>query len=213
MSLRKKFGKKSVGVIAIVLVVAGVTTGIILNRQNNEKQAAGEVLTYSTDKPEETKPKKETYKWQGQPTDPKFITLPTIKADGFIQKVGVDQNKQIAVPNNIHVAGWFNQSVLPGEKGLSIIDGHVTGRVNNGIFKDLDKLKDGDTFKIEFGNGTSKDFKVVKKVDVLVKDAAGVLFSQEPGIERQLNLITCSGVFDKKSQSYPNRLIVIAQSL
>lgn len=213
MSLRKRFGKKSVGVIAIVLVVAGVTTGIILNRQNNEKQAAGEVLTYSTDKPEETKPKKETYKWQGQPTDPKFITLPTIKADGFIQKVGVDQNKQIAVPNNIHVAGWFNQSVLPGEKGLSIIDGHVTGRVNNGIFKDLDKLKDGDTFKIEFGNGTSKDFKVVKKVDVLVKDAAGVLFSQEPGIERQLNLITCSGVFDKKSQSYPNRLIVIAQSL
>ena len=213
MSLRKRFGKKSVGVIAIVLVVAGVTTGIILNRQNNEKQAAGEVLTYSTDKPEETKPKKETYKWQGQPTDPKFITLPTIKADGFIQKVGVDQNKQIAVPNNIHVAGWFNQSVLPGEKGLSVIDGHVTGRVNNGIFKDLDKLKDGDTFKIEFGNGTSKDFKVVKKVDVLVKDAAGVLFSQEPGIERQLNLITCSGVFDKKSQSYPNRLIVIAQSL
>ena len=213
MSLRKRFGKKSVGVIAIVLVVAGVTTGIILNRQNNEKQAAGEVLTYSTDKPEETKPKKETYKWQGQPTDPKFITLPTIKADGFIQKVGVDQNKQIAVPNNIHVAGWFNQSVLPGEKGLSIIDGHVTGRVNNGIFKDLDKLKDGDTFKIEFGNGTSKDFKVVKKVDVLVKDAAGVLFSQEPGIERQLNLITCSGVFDKKSQSYPNRLIVITQAL
>ena len=213
MSLRKRFGKKSVGIIAIVLVVAGVTTGIILNRQNNEKQVAGEVLTYSTDKPEETKPKKETYKWQGQPTDPKFITLPTIKADGFIQKVGVDQNKQIAVPNNIHVAGWFNQSVLPGEKGLSIIDGHVTGRVNNGIFKDLEKLKDGDTFKIEFGNGTSKDFKVVKKVDVLVKDAAGVLFSQEPGIERQLNLITCSGVFDKKSQSYPNRLIVITQAL
>ncbi len=111
------------------------------------------------------------------------------------------------------MAGWFNQSVLPGEKGLSIIDGHVTGRVNNGIFKDLEKLKDGDTFKIEFGNGTSKDFKVVKKVDVLVKDAAGVLFSQEPGIERQLNLITCSGVFDKKSQSYPNRLIVITQAL
>ena len=213
MSLRKRFGKKSVGIIAIVLVVAGVTTGIILNRQNNEKQVAGEVLTYSTDKPEETKPKKETYKWQGQLTDPKFITLPTINADGFIQKVGVDQNKQIAVPNNIHVAGWFNQSVLPGEKGLSIIDGHVTGRVNKGIFKDLEKLKDGDTFKIEFGNGTSKDFKVVKKVDVLVKDAAGVLFSQEPGIERQLNLITCSGVFDKKSQSYPNRLIVITQAL
>lgn len=138
--------------------------------------------------------------------------MPTINTDGFIQKVGVDQKKQIAVPNNIHVAGWFNQTAIPGEKGLSIIDGHVTGRVNNGIFKDLGKLKDGDIFKIEFGNGTSKEFKVVKKIDSLVKDSASVLFSQEPGIERQVNLITCSGVFDRKTQSYPNRLVVIAEA-
>lgn len=203
--------KKVFGILAVILVVVGVTTGILLTR-NNKEQSTGEVLTYSTDKPEEVKPSKDTYKWQGQPTDPKFITMPTITTDGFIQKVGVDQNKEIAVPNNIYVAGWFNQTVVPGEKGLSIIDGHVTGRVNNGIFKDLSKLNDGDEFKIEFGNGTIKEFKAVKKIDVPVKDAASVLFSQEPGIERQVNLITCSGTFDKQTQRYPNRLIVIAQA-
>ncbi len=212
MSLRQKFGKKSIGVLVVLLVVSGITAGFLLNKNNQKKQSTGEVLTYSTDKPDETKPNKDTYKWQGQPTDPKFITMPTINTDGFIQKVGVDQKKQIAVPNNIHVAGWFNQTAIPGEKGLSIIDGHVTGRVNNGIFKDLGKLKDGDIFKIEFGNGTSKEFKVVKKIDSLVKDSASVLFSQEPGIERQVNLITCSGVFDRKTQSYPNRLVVIAEA-
>lgn len=147
------------------IALVGVAALGFLVFSNNTSQVTPEVLTYSTDKPDEAKPNKDTYKWQGQPTDPKFITMPTINNDGFIQKVGVDQNKQIAVPNNIHVAGWFNQSQLPGDKGLSIIDGHVTGRVNNGIFKDLGKLKKDDVFKIEFGNGTVKEFKMVKSVD------------------------------------------------
>ncbi len=205
--MKKK--KRVLVLVAVLLLVAGMVGYVLL--KPDKKSAATDVVTYSTDSPDEEKPNKDTYKWQGQPTDPKFITMPTINGEGFIQKVGVDQNKQIAVPGNVHVAGWFNQTVLPGEKGLSIIDGHVTGRVNNGIFKDLDKLKDGDQFKIEYGNGTSKDFKVVKSVDVKVDSAASVLFSQEPSIERQVNLITCSGKFDRATQRYPNRLIVIAQ--
>lgn len=203
--------KKVFGILLLAVLLVGAITGIRM-LSDSVKQTSGEVLTYSTDKPDETKPSKSTYKWQGTATDPKIINLPTINTEGFIQKVGVDQKKQIAVPNNIYIAGWFNQTVLPGEKGLSIIDGHVTGRVNNGIFKDLSKLSDGDNFTIEFGNGSKKEFKVVKKVDTLVKDSASVLFSQEPGIERQVNLITCSGVFDRKSQSYPNRLVIIAEA-
>lgn len=212
MSIKNKFGKKSVGYLVIAVIAISLTVGFLVSTNEADK-ATGEILTYSTDKPEETKPNKETYKWQGLPTDPKLITMQTIKTEGFVQKVGVDQNKEIAVPNNIYVAGWFNQSVIPGERGLSIVDGHVTGRINNGIFKDLGKLKDGDTFKIEYGNGMSKDFKVVKKVDVPVKDAASVLFSHEPGLERQVNLITCSGAFDKKTQRYANRLIVISEAI
>lgn len=212
MNVSGIFKKKFVVPIAIVLLAVAVSSILFITRQDKITEASN-VVTYSTDKPDENKPDKNSYEWQGKQTDPKFITMPTINTEGFIQNVGVDQNKQIAVPSNIHVAGWFNQTVLPGEKGLSIIDGHVTGRVNNGIFKDLSNLNDGDNFTIELGNGSKKEFKTVKKVDTLVKDSASVLFSQEPGIERQVNLITCSGVFDRKSQSYPNRLIVIAEAI
>lgn len=212
MNVSGIFKKKFVVPIAIVLLAVAVSSILFITRQDKITEASN-VVTYSTDKPDENKPDKNSYEWQGKQTDPKFITMPTINTEGFIQNVGVDQNKQIAVPSNIHVAGWFNQTVLPGEKGLSIIDGHVTGRVNNGIFKDLSNLNDGDNFTIELGNGSKKEFKTVKKVDTLVKDSASVLFSQEPGIERQVNLITCSGVFDRKSQSYPNRLIVIAKAI
>lgn len=211
--MKKILKNKKLLLVLIVILIVGGVTGIVLSRNNKKtsQQKNADVVTFSTDKPDENKPNKDTYKWQGKPTDPKYITMPSISGEGFIQKVGVDQNKEIAVPGNIHVAGWFNQTVVPGEKGLSILDGHVTGRVNNGIFKDLIKMKTGDVFKIEYGNGSSKEFKVVKSVDIEVAKAAGVLFSQEPGIERQVNLITCSGKFDKKTQHYLNRLIVIAQ--
>lgn len=179
--------------------------------KNDTTYTKSTVINYSTDKPNESKPDKNNYKWKGVSTEPKYIDLPTIKSGGFIQNVGIDQNNKIAVPNNIHIAGWFKQSKLPGDKGLSILDGHVTGRVNNGIFKNLINVKDGDSFTVEFGDGTRKNFRTVKKIDVPENEAKNVLFSQEPSIVNQLNLITCSGEFNSQTRSYPNRLIVISE--
>ena len=66
------------------------------------------------------------------------LLLQVISIDAYLQNVGVDQNNQIAVPNNIHIAGWFVDSVRPGENGLSVIDGHVDGRVaNEGVLRTL----------------------------------------------------------------------------
>ncbi|CAG1020871.1 sortase A [Patescibacteria group bacterium] len=147
------------------------------------------------------------------PADPRLLTLPTINTDAYIQKVGVDQNNQIAVPDNIHFAGWYINSVKPGEKGLSIIDGHVDGLFNPGVFRNLKELKQEDIFTIEYGNGSIYTFKVVDKKEISTEDAAKVLFSKNPGIVSQLNLITCVGVFDPSVQSYDKRLIVIAEKI
>ena len=167
-------------------------------------------ITYSTDTPDENKPAND-YKWSGKPEEPKYIRLSTIQTEGFIQTVGVDQHKQVAVPDNIHIAGWFKDSVRPGEQGLSIIDGHVDGRKERGIFKRLIELKQNDEFKVEMGNSRTKTFRVMKVVSVEVKDAANVLFSQDPSIKNQLNLITCGGNFNQQSGQYNNRIIVISE--
>jgi LPXTG-site transpeptidase (sortase) family protein len=168
------------------------------------------VVTHSTDKPDETKPAK-NYEWKGTLDDPKYINLPTITAGGFIQTVGVDQNKQVAVPSNIHMAGWFRDSVKPGQKGLSIIDGHLDGKDADGIFIHLQKMKQDDTFTIEFGDGSTKQFKVTSITTVDTKDAANVLFSQNPKATSQLNLITCGGTFDRSSRLYDKRVIVSSE--
>jgi LPXTG-site transpeptidase (sortase) family protein len=175
-------------------------------------QSVPEVITYSTDQPIEEPPPKD-YKWSGGESDPKRIILPTVSVDGFVQRVGVDQNKEVAVPDNIHMAGWFINTAQPGQKGLSVIDGHVDGREQGGIFRRLKELRKDDEFQIELGSGDIKRFKVMQITEVNAKEAASILFSQSPKVTSQLNLITCGGTYDKASQRYDKRVIVSASLL
>lgn len=200
----------------IALVVAasiGVFAGNrIFKKKQTAKvpQQAQDIITYSTDKPDESKANADNYNWKGSAEEPKKIRISKLGVDAFIQKAGVDQNKAVAVPNNVHLASWFADSAKPGQSGLSIVDGHVTGRTAEGVFKNLTKLVKDDTFEIEQGNGTVRKYKVVEKVELKESESAAYLFSQKPEIKSQLNLITCGGNFDKSVGKYENRVIVAA---
>lgn len=166
-------------------------------------------LTNSTDEPEETKPNCNNYKVADHL--PRKITLPSIDSSGCIIRVGIDQDNAVAVPGNIHLAGWYKNSPLPGEPGVSIIDGHVSGKYNPGIFKKLKQLKTGDRYKIEFGDKSTKTFQVVNVKEYSVDEATKKMYEQSTSIERQLNLITCGGRFDKKANQYENRVLVTSK--
>lgn len=72
-------------------------------------------------------------------------------------------------------------------------------------------MKKGDTFTIEFGDGSTKQFKVTGVTTVDTKDAPNVLFSQNLKATSQLNLITCGGNFDRSSRLYDKRVIVSSE--
>lgn len=214
LGVLKQFSKRQLligGGLAIGVVVCGIAV-IIMNQQVDSANQEDKPVAYSTDRPDEN-PIPDNYKWRGGPEYPKFIELPTIKASGFIQKMSVDQHKQIAVPTNINLAGWFVESVRPGQTGLSIIDGHVNGRKADGIFKNLKNLKNGDEFTVKLGSGKTLRYKVFGQTSVATKDAPNVLFSQDPTKKSQLNLITCGGAFNKKANQYEQRVIVNAELL
>ena len=199
-------------IIAVLVAVVGLTAVLfgsslwpLVQPQPAEQKTP--VVTHSTDQPSEEKPGS-TYKWQGSAIDPKKIIIPSIGVEAYLQNVGVDQSREVAVPSNIHMGGWFVDSVRPGEKGLSIIDGHLNGVREDGIFINLDKVKPGDTYTIEFGDGSRKQFKVTSTKTVPLKDAASVLFSQDPSITNQLTLITCGGTWDGQKRIYDKRVIV-----
>ena len=209
-------GRKLIFVLLLLffIVIAVVTVLAVIEPTTKKPNAAlPPTITYSIDQPDESKPDKDTYEWIGRADEPKCITLPSINGGGFVQRVGVDQNNEIAVPNNIHTSGWFIETVKPGDDGLSIIDGHVDGRVNGGIFRDLIKLKIGDEFNIELGVGTINNYKVTKIIQVSAKNATSVLFSQDPKIKSQLNLITCGGKYNSQTKQYDDRIIVYSELL
>lgn len=179
------------------------------NNKNNVDESKRQVITYSTDTPSEEEPVK--FVWTGEESDPKKINIPAINVDAYIQQVGVDQNKLVAVPDNIYHTGWYVESVIPGQPGLSVIDGHVNGRNKDGIFINLNKLNKSDTFVIIFGNGEVKKFEVDEVITVKTEESAEILFSQKNGINKQLNLITCGGNFDNKTRQYDQRVIVVSK--
>ena len=197
--------------VAVLCVVAVVCAQRFTTRLPTARTSASEIVTRSTDAPDEAKPGS-GYQWRGKPNDPKKLKIASINVDAFLQNVGVDQNKSVAVPNNVHMGGWFVDSVRPGEKGLSIIDGHYDGRVQTeAIFKDLDKVRPDDRIVVEFGNGSTKTFRVSKVTTTTIAEAASVLFSQDPQATNQLNLITCGGTYLRDAKTYDKRVIVSAQ--
>lgn len=146
------------------------------------------------------------------PDQPKTIELSRIGVSGYIQKIGLRGNSEIGVPSNISVAGWYSGSVKPGDKGISIIDGHLQGSYRPGIFEHLDQMMPGDTIKITFGDDSSKSFEVVRVKSYPRAKASAMLLSHDPAISRQLNLITCGGEYQEDNKEYAERVLVVAKA-
>lgn len=144
---------------------------------------------------------------------PKSISLPSIKSQGFIQKVGVDTTNQLVAPGNIHMAGWYTGSVLPGEPGLSIIDGHVSGVYEKGVFYNLSKLKPNDTFTVSYGDDSVRTFRVAKVEVVPLDQASKALFSRDESIESQLTIVSCGGTYIPSTKTYDKRVIVTSEAI
>lgn len=167
-----------------------------------------ELITHSTSAPSESKVDAKSYDWRGSVHDPKKLIISSIGVDTFIQRMGVDQNNEIAVPSNVQLAGWFVNSVQPGERGLAIVVGHVSGVRSEGVFKNLQDLTAGDTFQIERGDGSKLNYRVISITVSKEQYAADSIFSQDPTVTSQVNLVTCTGAYNKTKQKYEDRVIV-----
>ena len=111
------------------------------------------------------------------------------------------------------MAGWYTDSAKPGEQGVSILDGHVHGRFEPGIFENIHKLKAGDAITVEYGDGTRHNFSVVKVSTYAANEAAAHMFDKLPSTDKELVLITCGGTYNKVDSSYDQRVLVYAKNI
>lgn len=170
------------------------------------------VVTKSVDTPSEVEITQDT-DYVVDANKPRQISIPSLGLSAYIQQVGVDQNHRVAVPDNVSLAGWYVDSVLPGQDGLSIVDGHVYAQYSKGAFYDLNRLVVGDRIIIENGDRlTNYNFMVKKIFSVPDSQATELLFRRDRAITAQLNLITCAS-YNKSTKKYDNRLIIVAERI
>jgi len=140
---------------------------------------------------------------------PVRLKIPSIGINASIEYVGMTPDGVMGVPKNPKNVAWFNLGTLPGSIGSAVIAGHLDDKNGrSAVFKDLDKLNQGDKLFIEGKQGKIFTF-IVREKRIYASDAyVPEVFSSNNGVH--LNLITCVGSWDKLKRSYTQRLVVFS---
>ena len=143
---------------------------------------------------------------------PRVVTIPSLGTEARIKALG-DKNGAVDAPWNVHDAGWYDGSVLPGSNtGVSLIVGHVSGYSTPGVFKHIGSLSSGDVVTVEMGDGSMNSYRVTNIKEQLASevDMNEVLYKVPTG-QHSLRLMTCSGGYDPTTEEYDSRIIVYTE--
>ena len=93
-----------------------------------------------------------------------------------------------------------------------MLDGHVSGPTQKGVFYKIETLNKGDIVTIERGDGKKIDYKVVK---VEIKKATNLdmteMISPITKGTHGLNLISCTGKFNASNKTFEDRALVFTE--
>lgn len=142
---------------------------------------------------------------------PKRLSIPAIDVNAPFTALSIGASGQLNVPpaNNKNLVGWFRGGATPGERGASIIAGHVDTKTGPAVFVGLSSLKPGSTVKITREDGIVATFKV-DSVETFSKAnfPNQRVYGDTP--TPQLRLITCGGAYDRKAKDYKDNVVVFA---
>jgi len=147
-----------------------------------------------------------------QGMEPTHIKIPSIEVDAIIQPTGILENGEMGVPDDTNVLGWFEPGYKVGAKGHAVLAGHVDSLTGPAIFYELKKVKNEDKIILLDDSGREMIF-VVKKMVSYKTDEAPIEEIFGKSDKRIINLITCTGVFNRDIGSHEERLVVSAELL
>lgn len=146
-----------------------------------------------------------------KPSTPTTIEIPKLNVTADIEQVGKDSQGRMDVPKNFLNTGWYMLGPVPGTIGNSVIAGHFdtpTGAPS--VFYYLGSLSKGDEIIITDENGKKRIFKVY---DVENFEDASFPIQKVFGDSnnKNLNLITCAGTYDRSARNYSERTVVFSR--
>ncbi|GGK77565.1 hypothetical protein Sme01_43500 [Sphaerisporangium melleum] len=139
---------------------------------------------------------------------PKRLDIPSLNLKAPLMKLGLQSDGEVELPpfEKPATAGWFEESVVPGEEGASVIIGHVDTKTAPAVFYRLREVKKGAVVKILRSDGRTATY----KVDTVEQVAKDHFPAERVYVEDGLRLVTCGGTFDRRSHEYLDNIIVYA---
>lgn len=141
---------------------------------------------------------------------PARIEIPSIGVDTAIEPTGILDNGEMGVPEDVDQVGWFEPGYKTGSKGHSVLAGHVDSLTGPAVFYELENVKIGETVTITDADGRKMVFEIQKKVSYET-DEAPIEEIFGPSDDRMINLITCTGDYNRSIGSHEERLVVTAE--
>lgn len=141
---------------------------------------------------------------------PERLIIPSLGIDAAVQRVGIAESGNMAVTASYRDVGWYRLGTVPGAHGSAVMAGHLdNGFGFGGVFKDLDRLRDGERIIVRRADGTELVFRVESRRSYpYLEVPAEAIFNGNDAI--RLNLITCGGAWISEKKTYDRRLVVFA---
>ncbi|MDQ1674205.1 MAG: hypothetical protein QOC98_2767 [Frankiaceae bacterium] len=143
---------------------------------------------------------------------PTAISIPAIGVRSGLEHLGENPDHSIEVPHSFQSAGWFTDSVTPGQTGPMVILGHVDSRSGPGVFFRLGDLRPGDLVTVPRADGQQVNYQITG-VREYAKDAFPTLTVYANTPVPTIRLITCGGQFDAATGHYKSNVIAYGEAV
>jgi hypothetical protein len=138
---------------------------------------------------------------------PRQLRIPRLRIAAAVEHVGLAPDGAMEVPKRYENVAWYNLGPPPGQAGNAVLAGHLDSKTGPAIFWRLRELRPGDEVFVLGNDDVERRF-IVRAAESYRFDDAPLLRIFGPSAEAGLNLITCGGSFDRRSQNYDQRLVV-----
>jgi sortase (surface protein transpeptidase) len=205
------------GLIIIAIFISGCS-----NKEPSAKEKVNETMAKETSETSEEKEQIASSSTELTPPEglklkadnagivPASIEIPAMDVNTEIEKVGRLKNGQMGVPKGFDTVGWFGEGAKPGAPGNAVMAGHVDSKTGPAVFYKLEDLDKGDEVIVKDKDGKTLTFVVTGKEKYDRKTApVDKIFDYSYG--SKLNLITCTGNFNRDEGTHEERLVVYTE--
>jgi sortase A len=209
------------GLVLLLMAGCGQTIGIETQdiqgnheiQKLSEKQQSTATLNNHSSSPTEVKNQRDSssiIRDTREGITPSTLEIPSIGVKADVEQVGLLPNGQMDVPQGMESVAWYEAGTQPGAPGSAVINGHVDSKTGPAVFYHLKKLEKGDKIIVTNKEGEQRTFVVIDK-QVYPRNNAPLRKIFGYTHRSQLNLITCTGEFNREARTHEDRLVIYTE--